>query len=375
MAKARLFTPGPIEVPPEVSAAVGAPVFHHRTERFRQMLVKITEGLRQIIKTEHDVFTIGGSGTAGMEAALASACPAQKKVLVANNGKFAERWAITCRRYGMDVDEVTAPWGAAIGPDVIADRLSGGGYGAVVVVHSETSTGTVLELEGIARVVRESQAVLIADAITSCGAIPLWADKWGVDIVVCGSQKALMCPPGLAVVSVSPKAWAAMETTPPRGMYLDLREYRRRMKNIDTPYTPATTLLAGLHVAIERINAEGIENVWKRVARNAQATRAAAEAMGLKVFSQQPTDSLTALYYPEGIDDSFRKHLERRFGIAVAGGQNDLTGKIFRISHMGEADAVDTLGLLAAIGWCLRDKGLDVDVPAALSVASEILNP
>ncbi|MFW6132646.1 MAG: pyridoxal-phosphate-dependent aminotransferase family protein [Planctomycetota bacterium] len=373
MMKSRLFTPGPTDVPPEVLNEMAKPMFHHRTPRFREMFADATAGLKQILRTEHDVLTIAGSGTAGMEAAIACAVPRDRKVLVSNGGKFGERWVKVARRYGLDVDEVELQWGTALQPETVEQKLAGGEYGAVVTVHSETSTATACDLEAIGKVVAETDALLIADCITSTGTLPLETDKWGVDIVGAGSQKALMLPPGLAFVAVSDKAWKSIEQIDAPCFYLDLAAYRKSMAKDDTPYTGAVSMVRGLKVAVDMINQVGIEKVWSRTTKLAEATRAAAGAMGMQVFSQQPSDSVTGLLYPEGVDDSFRKELQAKYGASIAGGQADLKGKLCRISHMGYVDPMDTIGLLAAMEYTLADLGVDVELGAGVAEAVKVL--
>ena len=373
MIKPRLFTPGPTGVPPEVLNEMAKPIFHHRTERFRSMFAEVNEGLKKILRTANDVITIAGSVTAGMEAAIACAVPRDKKVLVANGGKFGERWAKIARIYGLDVDEVMLEWGTALQPDVVEQKLAGGEYGAVITVHSETSTATACDLEAVGKVVAKTDAILIADCITAAGTLPLETDKWNVDIVGVGSQKAFMLPPGLACVAVSDKAWKAVEAIDAPGLYLDLKAYRKSLAKNDTPYTPAVTLIRGMKVAVDMINAIGIETIWARTAVLARATRAAAEAIGMKVFSRQPSDSVTGLLFPDGVGDEFRKKLETTYGCSVAGGQEDLKGKLMRISHLGYVDPVETIGLIAAIEYCLADCGADVKIGAGVAAATQVL--
>ncbi|MCD6377386.1 MAG: alanine--glyoxylate aminotransferase family protein [Planctomycetes bacterium] len=374
MIKKRLFTPGPTEVPPEVLIEMAKPIFHHRTEQFREMFGQTTEGLKKIFMTDNDVLTIAASGTAGMEAAILCACRRDKKVLVANGGKFGSRWVEVARRANLDVDEVKIEWGTAISPETVHDKLTSGDYGAVIVVHSETSTGTVCDIQAIAKEVSRTDAILIADCITSLGALPLRTDEWGVDIVVSGSQKALMMPPGLAFVSVSQKAWNIIETITPPGVYLDLKAYRKSLAKNDTPYTAAVSLIRGLRVAIEMILDIGLETIWERTAKLAHATRSAAQAMGLKLFSSQPSDSVSCIWLPEGVSDSqFRGILKDRFGCSVAGGQGDLKGKVFRISHMGYVDPIETIGLIAAIEYALAECGIAVEIGRGVSAAAKVL--
>lgn len=373
MIKSRLLTPGPTDVPAEVLNEMAKPIFHHRTSRFREMLAEVNAGMQKLLKTSNDVLTITGSGTAGMEAAIACAVPRDKKVLVSNGGKFGERWVKVAKVYGCDVDEVELEWGTALQPETVKEKLDTGEYGAVVTVHSETSTATACDLRAIGEVVKATDAILIADCITGAGALPLETDAWGVDIVGAGSQKALMLPPGLATLSVSEKAWKKIDAIDAPCFYLDLKAYRKSLAKGDTPYTPAVTLVRGMKVAVDMINEIGIDTVTARTAALARATRAAAEAMNLPVFSKQPSDSVTGLLYPDGVDDEFRKVLQKRYGVSVAGGQEHLKGKLMRISHMGYVDPIETLGTIAAIEYTLAECGAKVDVGAGPAAAAKVL--
>jgi aspartate aminotransferase-like enzyme len=373
MIKQRLFTPGPTGVPPEVLIEMAKPMFHHRTAEFREMFAAVNEGLKTICRTTNDIVTIAGSGTAGMEAAIACCCPRDKKVLVSNGGKFGERWVKVAKVYGLDVDEVVLEWGTALQPETVKDKLATGEYGAVITVYSETSTATACDLEAIAAVVRETDALLIADCITAMGTLPLETDEWGVDIVGGGSQKALMLPPGLAFVVISDKAKAAMATVDAPAFYLDLKAYLKSLAKNDTPYTGPVSLIRGLKVAVDMINAIGIETVWARSAVLAKATRTAAEALGMTVFSKQPSDSVTGILYPDRVDDDFRKVLKDKYGVSVAGGQDDLKGKAMRISHLGYVDPLETIGLIAAIEYALADAGADVETGKGVAAATAVL--
>ncbi len=373
MIKSRLFTPGPTDVPPEVLNEMAKPIFHHRTDQFRDMFAEVNAGLKKILQTTNDVITIAGSGTAGMEAAIACAVPRDKKVLVSNGGKFGQRWAEVARAYGLDVDEVVLEWGTALEADLVTERLATGEYGAVVTVYSETSTATVCDLEAIGKAVAETGAILIADCITAAGALPLKTDEWHVDVVGCGSQKAFMLPPGLAMISLSEKAWKNVDQIDAPCVYLDLKAYRKSLAKSDTPYTGPVSLIRGLKVSVDRINEIGIERVWARVALLAKATRAAAETLGMKLISRQPADSVTGLFFPEGVDDGFRKKLEGKYGISVAGGQEAFKGKVMRISHLGYVDPVDTIGMIAALEYTLADSGVDVEIGAGVAAAAKVL--
>lgn len=374
MIKQRLFTPGPTDVPPEVLVEMAKPIFHHRTQRFKDLFASVNEGLKKVLMTKNDILTLAGSGTSGMEAAISCACPRDKKVLVANGGKFAERWVKVSKLYGLQVDEVKVEWGTGISPELVKEKLATGQYGAVIVVHSETSTATTCDLENIAKAVKASDAILIADCITSAGTLPLRTDEWGVDIVGVGSQKALMLPPGLAFVSVSPKAWEKIDKITPPTLYLNLKAYKKSLADNDVPYTPAVTLIRATKVAVDMINAIGIEKVWARSAVLAKATREAAKATGMEVFSKAPADSVTGIMYPAVIEDKkFRKTLREKYGCSVAGGQDWLEGKMFRISHMGYVDPVDTIGLIAAIEYTLADSGVKVEIGKGVAAAAKII--
>jgi len=373
MIKTRLFTPGPTDVPPEVLVEMARPIFHHRTDRFKEMLGEVHDGVRKVLGTSGDILTLTGSGTSGMEAAIACAVARDKKVLIANGGKFGERWVKVAKRYHLDVDEVELAWGTALQPATVKDKLATGDYGAVIVVHSETSTATACDLEAIGKEVAATDALLIADCITSAGALPVKTDAWGVDIVGIGSQKAMMLPPGLATLAVSQKAWKVIDDIEAPCFYLDLKAYRKSAGANDTPYTPAVTLIRGMQVALDMINAIGIDTVTARTAILAEAVRQAAEAIGMTVFSKQPSDSVTGLLYPDGIDDGFRKALQEKYGASIAGGQNQLKGKLCRISHMGYVDPLDTIGLIAAMEYTLADLGAKVEVGAGVAVATKVL--
>ena len=373
MIKTRLLTPGPTDVPPEVLNEMAKPIFHHRTEQFRSMFAEVNAGLKTILRTANDVLTIAGSGTAGMEAAIACACPRDKKVLVSNGGKFGERWVKVAKTYGLDVDEVVLEWGTALSPETVAEKLAGGEYGAVITVYSETSTATACDLEAIGKAVAATDAILIADCITAAGALPLETDAWGVDIVGSGSQKAFMLPPGLGMLSVSEKAWKNVEQIDAPCLYLDLKAYRKSIAKNDTPYTGPVSLIRGLKVSVDMINAIGIETVWARTALLAKAVRTAAAALGMKPISQQPSDSVTGLFFPEGVGDEFRKRLQSKYGFSVAGGQNQFKGKVMRVSHMGYVDPIETIGLIAAMEYTLLDCGVDVPLGSGVTAAVEVL--
>ena len=375
MGRIRLFTPGPTSVPEQVLLEMAQPVCHHRTAKYRDLLKQVTQGLQYVFRTSNQVLTFTGSGTSAMEAGIVCCLPPGAKALVVRGGKFGERWAEVCDAYGLEHVNIDVQWGRAVNPAAIAKALAADpAIKAVIVTHSETSTGAGNDVEAIGKIVAPTEALFMVDCITSAGAIPLEVDRWSIDIAATGSQKALMLPPGLAFLAVSQKAWKVAESFQPPAYYLDIRRYRKALEKSDNPYTPAITLVAGLAKSLEMIKAEGLENIWARTAKIAHATRQAALAMGLKLFAADPVDSLTSICYPDGIDDKqFRSLLREKFGVWIAGGQADLSGRIFRISHMGYVDALDAVSVIAAVEQALIACGFQVTPGIGPAKAQEIL--
>ncbi|MCH7871321.1 MAG: alanine--glyoxylate aminotransferase family protein, partial [Planctomycetes bacterium] len=325
--------------------------------------------------TEYDTLIFTGSGTATMEGAIVGCNPPGSKALVIEGGKFSQRWGLICERFEIDCIRHEIEWGTAIDPQVIADYLEKDpAISSVILVHSETSTATVCDLEAIGKITHAAGKLLLADCITSAGALPLRPDDWHVDVVVSGSQKAFMLPPGLGVAAVGPRAWETIEkNTSRKAYYLDYSAARKSALKHDTPYTPALTLIRGLRMSTAMLLEEGLENVWKRVAAQAAATRAAAEAIGMKVFSQRPSDSVTAISVPESINEGeLRKALRDTYGMHLAGGQDHLKGKIVRMSHMGYIDVIDTLGVIGAIEQIAHRLGHPFELGAGLTAAQKV---
>ncbi len=374
MNKMRLFTPGPTSVPEDVLLEMARPVFHHRTQQYKDLFAKCNEMLKYLYQTKNPVLTISGSGTAGAEMAMINTIPAGGNVLYLSNGKFAERWAKIGERNKWNCTVLKAEYGQAVPVSQVAEELGKKKYDAVVLVHSETSSCTVTDLAGIAALTRNTDTILISDGITAIGAIPVKTDEWGVDIVITGSQKALMLPPGLAFISVSEKAQKRAATVKQPNLYLDLGSYLKSYNENDVPWTPAVTLVRGLFVSLSMIQAEGIENVWKRTSIYAGATRAAANAWGLGVFSKSPADSVTGINLPAGFTDKeFRGALRKQLNMNVAAGQGTMEGKIFRISHMGYVDQADTLGVIHGVEIILRQQGYKFDFGAGVMAAHKEL--
>jgi aspartate aminotransferase-like enzyme len=376
MKKIRLFTPGPCAVPEEVLLEMARPFEHHRTDWFKGYLREATEKLRLLLQTRNEVLIVTGSGTAAAEAAIVGCAAPGTKLLTLENGKFGQRWGEVAQQHGIAVVRHPVDWGAAPDARLVEDLLrKDPAITAVMVVHSETSTATKCDLEAIGRVTDAAGKLLLADCITSAGCLPLRPDDWHVDVVVTGSQKALLLPPGLGVLAVSPRAWERIEANKAQhAYYLNLNKARKSALEFDTPFTPAHLLVRGLVRALDLLLEEGLENVWNRVAAMAAATRAAGQALGLKVFSQSPSDSVTALVPPGGISvKDIRNDLEQRFGIQSAGGQDQLKGKIFRLGHMGYVDAMDSVLAIAALEQSLYKLGHRFELGAGVTAAQRVL--
>lgn len=369
MPKLRLFTPGPTMVSPEAMLAMAQPLDHHRTQGFRDTLKECVELLAYVLQTSTRPLVVTGSGTAAMEAAIIGCCKKDAKALVCHAGKFGERWRDILKVFGIPHLEYVQEYGRGFSAEGVAQHLKKHpDITSVIFVHSETSTCAVSDAQAIARVCRDHGALCLVDGITSIGAIPFKMDEWGIDVAVTGSQKALMLPPGLGIVAVSTRAWEVIDSHQAPAYYNDLKRYRKSMEGFDTPYTPNNQMVSGLAFTLRQIKSEGLENIWKRTAQLARATRAAAEAMGLKLFAADPVDSVTGLVVPPGVDEGkWRKDMRVKYGIHCAGGQGELKGKMIRLNHMGYVDAVDTVGAVAAMEWTLAAQGYKLEPGAGVA--------
>jgi aspartate aminotransferase-like enzyme len=370
----RLFTPGPTPVPPELALAMAAPLPHHRTPEFQALMRHTQEQLQRIYRTDDPVLLLTASGTGAMEAAVVNLTLPGERVLSVDGGKFGERWGKLLQTYGRDVLVVKNEWGTSPEPRALGDALRAHGARAVFMTHSETSTGALADLEAIAAVVREHDALLVVDAITSLGAHPVETRAWGIDCVVSGSQKAFMLPPGLAFLSLSTRAQARLEGNPTPRFYFDLGRALKQAPSGQSPWTPAISLVMGLEAACTRILNEGVENVWRRHQALADAVRAGCSALGLPLVARHPSNAVTAVYVPEAVGaDAVRAQIFRQYGIKLAGGQDHLTGKIVRIGHLGAFDAADIVLFLGAFETVLRERGLQVAPGTALAAAAPAL--
>lgn len=374
MRKPRLMTPGPAPVPEDVLLEMARPVIHHRSAEAKQNIVDAVGMLKEVFQTQNDVMILTASGTGAMEAAVVNTIPRGGKALVLNAGWFALRWAKICQTYGIQTVMLDTEWGQPVDPQRVANALSAEPeIQAVLGTLSETSTGTGHPVELIGRVVAQTDAVFAVDGISGIGAMECRTDAWGVDLLCVGSQKALMLPPGLAFIAVSPKAWKKIDAFDAPSFYFNLKSARKKALEFDTPFTPAHTLILALKAALQRIMAEGIEDVWKRHKTMSQACQAGVSALGLELFSARPAEGLTAFRVPEGLKDGdIRGKLYDRFGITTVGGQDKLKGKIVRVGHMGYMDELDVISGLAALEMVLNELGYDVEPGQAVTAAQRV---
>lgn len=358
----RLLTPGPTPLPPEVMTALGQPIIHHRTPQFQAILQEAAEGLKEVFRTSWPVYLLAGSGTAAMEAAVVNLLSRGDDALVLRAGKFSERWSELCEAYGARAISMDIPWGhvptAAQVEQALREHPS---VKAVFATLCETSTGVVEDIRGYAQVVGKTPAVLVVDAISGLGAEPLETEAWGVDVVVAGSQKALMLPPGLAFITASPKAWGLIERSTSPRYYFSLPKAKKVWdKEQDTPFTPAIGLIIALAEALRLIKREGLNQILERHRKNAEAIHRAVTAMGLELYAQPSCASraVTAVTVPAGVDGKKLVKLMRdQHNITIAGGQSELTGKIFRIASMGHIQPADIRAAITALEQVLQSLG------------------
>jgi aspartate aminotransferase-like enzyme len=378
MNKYRLMSPGPTPIPPEVSAAGALPIIHHRTPEFGEVFTRVNENLKRVFLTENDVFTYAASGTGAFEGALQNLFSPGDRILVVNSGNFGNRWVKMARAFGIDVVELVYDWGQKADNDEVADALATDPeIKAAVCVLSETSTGTVNDIEGFAKAA--GNVVTIVDAVSGLGACALRTDSWGVDVVVAGSQKALMTPPGLGFVSVNEKAMRLHEQSTMPRFYFDWTAAKKAYEKdpAQTAWTPPVSLIIQLDVALQQILAEGVEEVFNRHVLLGRASREGIKGMGLKLFGpdEDLNSAVTAAWVPDGIDGKdlvrlmFREH-----GIQVAGGQGEMAGRIFRIGHCGYFDAYDIIATIAAAELSLESLDYPVELGRGVGAAQRVFS-
>jgi serine---pyruvate transaminase len=370
MEKRYLFAPGPTPVPDEVLAATAEPIVHHRGPDFRVIYERTLVRLQEVYRTEGDVLLFTASGTGAMESAPANLCTPGDRVAVVSHGSFGERWVAICEAHGLDVTPIRYEWGEAPDPAEVGGAVREAGAGVVFCQQSDTSTGVVADVRGIKEAVGD--ATLVVDAISSLGAVPLETDAWGIDVVVSGSQKALMTPPGLAMISVPERVWERV--VPSRSFYFDWGKTKKAQEVFDAAFTPAVSLIKGLDVALGLLLDRGLEAAFERHVRLGRAARAGVKAMGLELFSPDDDGAavVTAVRVPEGVDgNELLLHLRDRHGVTLAPGQGALKGKIFRIGHIGWFDVFDIATAIAAVELSLIELGADIERGAAVGRAFE----
>lgn len=376
MKKNYLLTPGPTPLPPEICESLSRPIIHHRTPQFQSILKEAEEGLKAVFQTKNDVFILTSSGTGAMEAAVVNLLSWGDKALVIQGGKFGERWTELCEAYGIKAITIDVEWGKALDASVLKEYLAREqAVKAVFTTLCETSTGVTFDIKALAQAVRDTEAVLVVDAISGLGAVDLAMDDWGVDVVVCGSQKGLMLPPGLGFISVSKKAWKLVEASKCPKYYFDLKDAKKALEKTDTPFTPAIGLVIALNEALKMMRQEGLENIFKRHHKLAEATRAAMVALGLELFSADAaSDGVTAVKVPAGIDgEKLVKVMRDEYGVTIAGGQGEMKGKLFRIAHMGYISEFDIILGISCLEKVLKKMGYNFSFGAGVAAAQEVL--
>lgn len=375
MKRRYLMTPGPSPVPASVREALAQEIMHHRTEEFIEILKEINEGLKYVFCTTNPVITFASSGTGAMEAAVTNFFSAGDTVIAIVGGKFGERWVDLGKAFGLNVIVMNVANGDAPAPAELAKLLeSNKNVKGVFTTLCETSTATVFDIKGIAAVTRNKDILLIVDAISGLGQDELRTDEWGVDVVVSGSQKGCMLPPGLGFITVNDKAKTFLKNARLPKYYFDLNKALKSYEKNDTPFTPAVSLIVGLRESIKLIKSEGVENIWQRCKKMSQATQAAAKAIGLEVFSKYPSSSVTAITAPSGMNSKdVVKKLRKEYGVSIAAGQGELEQKIFRIAHMGWINEQDLMMCFSLLEKVLKDSGYKFKLGASLARLQEVI--
>jgi len=376
-----LMIPGPTPVPEKVLLAMAKHPMGHRSGDFSEIMAEVTQNLKWLHQTQNDLLILTASGTGAMEAGIINFLSPGDRVLVGCNGKFGDRWGEVCDAYGLQTERITAEWGKALDPEQFREKLEADKdktIKAVIITHSETSTGVLNDLETINRHVKaHGEALIIVDTVTSLGAVSVPVDDWGLDVVASGSQKGYMIPPGLGFVAVSAKAWEAYKTATLPKYYLDLGKYKKDAAKNTTPFTPPVNMFFGLQVALQMMQAEGLDNIFARHQRLTAASRAAVKALGLSLFAPDAAASpaITAVI-PEGVDaEKIRSVMKKRFDIALAGGQDHLKGKIFRIGHLGFVSDRDILAAISSLEATLLELGYEQFSPGAgITAASKVIS-
>jgi aspartate aminotransferase-like enzyme len=376
MKKYYLMAPGPTPVPSNVLLAMAQPMLHHRTPEYEALFLEVRTGLKRLFQTSQDVIPFTASGTGAMEAAVCNTLSAGDTVLVLRAGKFGERWEEICRAYGVTVIPMDAPFGQTVPAADVAEALRRHPEAkAVLMQHSESSTGVLHDVRGIAAVTRATGAILVVDAVSSLGIADLRMDEWGVDVVVAGSQKGLMLPPGLSFCALSERAWGHVKASRLPKYYFDIATERTFVARNECRFTPAVSIFVGLREVLKMVETEGLPNVFRRHARLARATRSGVEALGRELFARSaPSPALTAVLAPRGIDsEAVLSTYSTSQTSTIAGGQGEMKGRVFRLGHMGYVGDFDVIVALAAHEQVLHELGHPIDFGAAVRAAQKVL--
>lgn len=377
MLKRYLLAPGPTPVPPEALLAMAMPIIHHRSPDFLPVMDSAKKGLQWLCQTKSDVLILCSTGTGGMVGAVNNFFSPGDKALVINGGNFGERWTKICKSYNLGVEEIKIDWGYSVKPEDVEKALKKDpSIKGVFVQASETSTGVYHDIQALASIVKKYDGtILVVDAISALVAHDLKMDDWGIDVLIGGSQKGLMLPPGLAFVGVSEKAWAFAEKSTSPKFYFNFKKERENLAKNQTNFTSPVTLIIGLNECLKIVQAEGLENAFRRHERLAHATREAVKALGLEMFTKEsPSNSVTAINAPAGLDgQEIYKNLRVKYGITTAGGQGHVKGKIFRIAHLGYAGTFDVITAIAGIEMVLKGMGYPLKLGSGVAVAQELL--
>jgi len=374
--KQYLIAPGPTPVPSRVLLSMAQPIVHHRTPQFSKVFADAKQSLKALFQTEQDVLMLASSGTGAMEASVTNLFSPGEQVLVINGGKFGERWLKIAAAYGVKTIELRVEWGASAQVDDVRRLLDDNpGIRGVLMQASETSTGALHPTEAIAQLTRARDTLLVVDGITAVGVFDVPMDKWGIDVLLTGSQKALMLPPGLAFAALSERAWQRVKQSKQPRFYFDLARERDNLGKDTTAWTPAISLITGLREALLMIEEEGLPQVFARHARLAAATQAAAKVLGMRlVATEAPSPALTAMHVPDGVEGGkLVAYLRDKMGVTFMGGQDQLKGKIVRIGHLGHTGAFDIVTAIAALEMALRHFGHAVSLGAGVGAAQEVL--
>src|SRR3989338_360126 len=375
MRKTYLLTPGPTPLPPQVCEALARPIIHHRTPQFQAILKEAVEGLKYVFQTKSDVFILSSSGTGAMEAAVANLLSPGDAGISVEGGKFGERWTELCYAYSVHTEIIKVEWSRAVKAEEIKAKLKATKAKVVFTTLCETSTGVTTDIKSIAEAVKNSEAVLVVDAISGLGVIDLKTDEWAADVVVSGSQKGLMLPPVLGFISISQKAWKLIDTARSPRYYFDLRAAKKAWAQADTPFTTPVSLVVALNAALKMLKEEGLENVFTRCRKMAEAVRAAASALGLKLYADAScaSEAITAINVPFGLDgEKLVKTMRDIYGVTIAGGQAELKGKVFRIASMGYLNEFDIILALSCLEKVLYQMGYKFELGAGVRAAQEV---